>query len=322
MIASFGARSSSDRRPRFALGALLLVALALAPAPAHAAETPAEAEPRLSTEARADRLFRAGEKKFDSGDYAGACEDFSESLKLGPKLGALLNLALCHETIGKPVTAWHEFSHAAAWAAQNNQRERHEFATQHMRALEPKLPRVILQLPVDRAIDGLDLDGEPVPEQRWYLPLYVDPGEHHLGVTAPGKQRATVSFRVAEPPSEQVVYIPHLADEVSVEAPPAPRPRPATDTTRRALGFVGLGLGATGVITGATFGTLAITADARDPAVQDQATAATVAFVSGAAFAAIGGWLLWTSTTSAGPRTALTAAPNRGGAAFGLTTSF
>jgi hypothetical protein len=257
---------------------------------------PPRSEP-LSNEGRADQLFRAGEKKFDSGNYAGACADFSESLKLGPKLGTLLNLALCHETVGKPVTAWHEFSHAAAWAAQNNQRDRHDFAIQHARALEPKLPRVALQLPADHAISGLDLDGEPVPEHRWYLPLYLDPGEHRLGITAPGKQRTTVAFRVTASPGDQFVYVPRLPDEVP--PPPAQKPAcasPHVDATRRLLGLAGLGVGATGAIVGTTFGALAIAGDERDPGVRDHATVATVAFITGAAFAAIGGWFLWTST--------------------------
>ncbi len=328
MIRPLGAMTSPRRR---ACVSCIASALALAPASALAAP-PTSAQPavpappaasahvgpaELSTEARADKLFRSGEQKFDSGDHAGACDDFSESLKLGPKLGTLLNLALCHETIGKPVTAWHEFSHAAAWAAQNGQRERHEFAAEHVRALEPKLPRVVLQLPADRAISGLDLDGEPVPEPRWYLPLYLDPGEHRLGVTAPGKQRATVAFRVTASPHDQLVYVPPLADEhVAPNAPPAP------DTTQRTLGLVGLGVGAAGFVTGAVFGALAIAADERDPAVHDRATIATAAFVAGAAFAAVGGWLLWTSPRGAGPAAKVTATPARDGAALRLTASF
>ena len=271
---------------------------------------------QLSNEARAEQLFHSGEKKFDNGDYAGACSDFSESLKLGPKLGALLNLALCHETVGKPVTAWHEFSHAAVWAAQNNQRERHDFATQHVRALEPKLPRVVLQLPADRAIDGLDLDGEPVPETRWYLPLYLDPGEHRLAVTAPGKQRTTVAFRVTSSPSDQLVYVPKLDD-----ATRAKTPTPRTDTSRRLLGLAGLGIGIAGAALGTTFGVLAATEDEGAPAVKDHATVATVSFASGAVFAAVGGWLFWTSTRGA-TGTALTATPRREGAAISLTTTF
>jgi tetratricopeptide (TPR) repeat protein len=244
----------------------------------------------LSNEARAEKYFRSGEQKFDSGDYAGACEDFSESLKLGPKLGTLLNLALCHETIGKLVTAWHEFTHAAAWAAQNNQRDRHEYATQHIRALEPKLPRIVLQLPATRPIESIDLDGEPVPEHRWYLPLYLDPGEHHLAVSAPGKRRTTVAFRVVSSPTDQLVMVPPLADDIS-----ALNPTTAVDPTRRTLGLTGLGLGALGFIAGTTFGVLALGAESHD-AVQDAATLSTASFVTGAAFAVLGGWLLWTST--------------------------
>lgn len=285
---------------------------------AEAAEPSSARAAYASNEGRADQLFRSGEKKFDAGDYPGACSDFSESLKLGPKLGTLLNLALCHETVGRPVTAWHEFSHGAAWAAQNNQRERYEFALQHVKALEPKLPRVVLQLPAERAISGLDLDGEPLAEQHWYLPLYLDPGEHRLAITAPGKARASVAFRVTASPSDQLVYVPPLADETNVTPmPEAPQPQP--DTTRRALGLVGLGIGVVGVVVGTTFGVLAATADARDPVVKDRATIATIGFVSGAVFAAAGGWLLW---TSAARRTAVVAAPRTGGGSVSLTTSF
>jgi hypothetical protein len=306
------------------------IALTLFSAVAQAGPPASRPGPQLSNEARADHLFHSGEKKFDSGDYAGACNDFAESLKLGPKLGTLLNLGLCHETIGKPVTAWHELSHAAAWAAQNGQRDRWEFATQHIRALEPKLPRVVLQLPTDRPISGIDLDGEPVPEQRWYLPLYLDPGEHHLAVMAPGKRRTTVGFRVTASPSDQLVYIPRLDDEKV--APPAPEPM--ADPTRRTLGLVGLGLGAAGVLVGGTFGVLAIAADERDPVVKNHATVATVAFVAGAAFGAAGGWLLWTSAperarsgtavpgTKPARSTTLRAAPRHDGATLSLTATF
>ncbi len=312
MTSSIGARPRRTRkRSPVPAGVLLLGALL----PSRAlAEPPAPV--LLSTEGRADQLFHSGEKKFDSGDYAGACADFSESLKLGPKLGTLLNLALCHETIGKPVTAWHEFAHAAAWAAQNNQRDRYEFATQHVRALEPKLPRVVLQLPADRAIEAIDIDGEPVPEPRWYMPLYLDPGEHRVAVRAPGKERTTIAFRVTSSPSDQLVYIPRLAD-----AEPA-SPGPTVDSTRRLLGLVGLGIGVTGAIVGTTFGVLAMTADERDPVVRDRATVATAAFLGGAAFGAAGGWLLWTSTRNSDRGAAVRAMPRHDGIGVSLTTSF
>jgi hypothetical protein len=189
------------RRIRIILGA---VPFLLAASSAFADET---------NEQKAERLFRSGEKKFDAANYAEACADFSASRKLAPKLGTLRNVALCHETTGKPATARHEYHHAAAWAAQNGQRDRREYALRHLASLEPKLPRVGLQLPPLTAIADLDLDGEPLPEQRWYLPLFLDPGEHVVAVSAPGKQRTTVRFRVMDTPSEQLFVIPSPLDD-------------------------------------------------------------------------------------------------------------
>lgn len=174
-----------------------------------------------TNEQKAERLFRSGEKKFDAGNHAEGCADFIASLKLAPKLGTLLNVALCHETTGKPATAWREFHHAMAWATQNGQKDRRDFALKHLAALEAKLPRVGLQLPPLTTIGSLDLDGEPIPEQSWYLPLYVDPGEHTIAVSAPGKQRTTVRFRVVDSPTEQLVVIPSLPDDPNAGKSPA-----------------------------------------------------------------------------------------------------
>lgn len=269
----------------------------------------------LSNEMRAEYLFRQGEKKFDSGQYHEACNDFAESLRLGPKLGTLLNLALCHETVGKPATAWSEYHHGAAWAAQNGQKDRHDFAQQHALALESKLPRVLLQLPADRAIGSVEVDGEPLPDSRWYLPVFLDPGEHAVTITAPGKQRASVKFRVISSPTEQLVSVPALADEVLPPPPPArPGPAPAADpdAKRRLAGLVTMGAGAASLLVGVTFAVLAIdkrgdigercsghlcTAEGaevyRDA--QHRATVATVATVLGVAAGGVGAWLYFTS---------------------------
>lgn len=259
-----------------------------------------------SNEMRAEQLFRAGEKKFDAGKHAEACVDFAASLKLAPKLGTLLNVALCHETTGKLATAWAEFHHAAAWAAQNNQKDRREFAMRHILEIEPRLPRVGLQLPVTSAISNIDLDGEPLPEQRWYLPLYLDPGEHSIAVTAPGKKRTTVSFRVVDSPTEQLVVVPALADDTKTK-PAATEPRPKAEPPM--AGLVLVAVGAVGVLTGATFGVIAITGD--DVDAKGPATVSTIAFSAGAVALAAGGWILLTDRPS-GPRVS----------AAGFATSF
>jgi hypothetical protein len=270
---------------RAAASLVVTVAAILRGAPAAA-----QPGPQLSNDGRADMLFHSGEKKFDGGDYEGACHDFSESLKLGPKLGTLLNLALCNETTGRLVTAWNEFSHAAAWAAQNGQRERLEFAREHVRMLEPKLPRILLQLPAERPIATIDLDGDPVPEYQWYLPLYLDPGEHRLAIAAPGKKRATVAFRVTTSATDQLVMVPRLQDDHAALAPTT-----TIDPPRHTAALVGLGLGAAGLVVGGIFGARAMTGDTREE-VKEDATISGVAFLAGAVFAVTGAYLLWTST--------------------------
>jgi tetratricopeptide (TPR) repeat protein len=269
------------------------VTLVLAALTASSAEAYADAP--MTKEMRAEQLFRAGEKSYDSGRYAEACSNFEESLKLGPKLGTLLNLALCHETVGKVATAWSEFQYGAAWAAQNNQRDRREFAVAHILSLEPRLPRVSLQLPAATTIATLDVDGDPLPEPRWYLPLYLDPGEHHVVVTSPGKKRSDVSFRVIASPNEQIVTIASLED-AGPAAPAAPSPEADPHAARRKTGYVLLGVGGAAFVTGAAFGVLAIAAD--DPDVKPKATIATLAFVAAGAAAAGGVWLVLSSRAS------------------------
>ena len=304
---------------------------------AHAQGAPAG----MSNEMRAEYLFRSGEKKFDSGKYAEACADFTESLRLGPKLGTLLNLALCHETVGKTATAWSEFHHGAAWAAQNGQKDRHDFAAQHAAALETRLPRVLLQLPTERALESVDVDGEPLPDSRWWLPVFLDPGEHSVTISAPGKQRSTAKFRVTDSPTEQLVNVPSLTDEVArpVHPPRAPDGPADPDRLRRLSGIVLMAASGVGLAVGVTFGVLA--ASKRDEIgtlcsgnlctaegaelyrdAQSRATIATVSTLVGVGAGAVGGLLFFTSRPAARAGGRVGLVPRPGGAELGVGGTF
>ena len=272
----------------------------------------AHADAPMSNEMKAEQLFRAGEKNYDSGKYAEACTNFQDSLKLGPKLGTLLNLALCHETVGKLATAWSEFHYGAAWAAQNNQRDRREFAVAHILSLETRLPRVSLQLPAATAIATIDIDGEPLAEQRWYLPLYLDPGEHVVAVTAPGKKRSNVSFRVVASPNEQLVVIPALADDDGLGPPPpsAKGAPPDPNKGKRTTGYVLLGVSGFAFLGG--LGLAAVALSSNDADVKGPATASTIAFAASGLAAGAGLYLV----LSSGPAGRVGVAPRPGGLGF------
>ncbi len=223
------------------------------------------ADAATADEVKAEALFRDGMQKFDTGQVAGACAAFTESLRLDPKLGTLLNLALCHEKQGKLATAWLEYNTGAAWATQNAQKERREFANGHALTLEGQLSRILLQLPPARELSSVEIDGEPLPEPRWYLPLYLDPGEHAIAVSAPGKQRRTVKVVVPREPSAQLIPIPTLLDApLPTDAGP-PKTRtagggsaPEAGGTQRTVGLVVGGAGIAGLTAGAIFGILTI----------------------------------------------------------------
>src|SRR4051812_13667011 len=57
----------------------------------------------------AEELFRQGKAEMAKGSYERACPMFAESYKQDPAMGTLLNLALCHEAIGRIATAWGEW---------------------------------------------------------------------------------------------------------------------------------------------------------------------------------------------------------------------
>jgi hypothetical protein len=212
---------------------------------------------------------------------------------------------------------------------------------QHALALETKLPRVLLQLPSDRALESVDVDGEPLPDSRWYLPIFLDPGEHSVTISAPGKQRSAVKFRVSDSPTEQLVNVPSLSDEVAGPAP-APPPPPAgppdPDRVRRLTGIALAAVGGAGLAIGLTFGLLAV--EKRDEIgarcsgnvcsaegaelyrdAQSRATVATVSTIIGVGAGAVGGYLFFTSRP-ARPAARVGVVPRAGGAELGLGGTF
>lgn len=192
------------------LASLLLAAPAVAQTKATAAEV----------------LFREAIEAIDHGNVKIACAKFEESQKLDPAIGTLMNLAACHEREGKTATAWTEYAQAASQAASSGQKEREKLARTRVLALEKQVRRVVVTAPTRPARGmAVKLDGDVFTTFGSAVPL--DPGEHVLEASAPGKKPWRTTVRVASTAGTDTQAIPDLAD-----APPDPVPPPTPVAVR------------------------------------------------------------------------------------------
>jgi hypothetical protein len=177
---------------------------------------------RADDTASAEAAFQEARRLSREGRHAEACPRFEASYRAAPALGALLNLADCHERIGRTATAWAEFREAAELARRRVD-SRESFALERAAALESRLVRLRIALSsppppglvVRRGPSDLTtLLGSAIP---------VDPGEHVIEASAPGHVTWTAAIEVRGEGRTVDVAVPAL-----VAAPPGPVPPGAT----------------------------------------------------------------------------------------------
>jgi hypothetical protein len=265
----------------------------------------------------AEALFDQARQLMTAGRYAEACPKLEASQRLDPGVGTLLNLGDCLERIGRTASAWVRFREAAAAAVSGGQAEREEIARQRAAAIEFKLCRLALRVGDATNVPGLTLERDHAPFDRvlWNEAMPVDPGDHELRATAPGKEPWTSQAHLDGATcagATETVEVPPLKD---TPPPPPLAPVPPPRVTRwglqRQVGLVSAGLGA--LLLGAGVG-LTIDAAVTYSNAKGQCTApgggcplgaqqsgadagraadfATAAFVVGGA-ALVGGGLLW-----------------------------
>jgi hypothetical protein len=243
---------------------LLVIALAMA--------LPRVAE--AQNKAAADAAFREGKRLLADGDTAAACARFEGSLKLMDQLGVRLNLADCYERLGKLSAAYGEFR-AAEVAARRAGDRRVAFARDRIAALAKRMPHLIVTLLRGADLPGLKIarDGDPVDGGLVDTPLPIDPGEHTVTVSAPGRRSWSKTFEAREG-AHHTIEVPVLEpeagesteSEAGEEAPPGRAGDPAGDlvdeepSPGRTRRIVGIGIGVVGLAslgTGVAFGALA-----------------------------------------------------------------
>jgi hypothetical protein len=237
----------------FALVPCLMLALV--------ARVRAEADP-------AAQLFDDARALMEHGEYAPACPKLEESQRLDPQLGTQLHLGHCYEKLGKPMDAYRVFQAAAELAALRSE-PREKLARERMMSLVPEL--ALLEVRPTQAPElTVSLDGAPVARARWNRPFPVEPGDHVLAASAPGREPWEHKFSIAVP-ARLGINIPALepraettviADEAQPADVPAIQPAAVSDKAssgpplQLVAGYVAVGAGVVGLTLGAVFGVL------------------------------------------------------------------
>lgn len=202
--------------------------------------------------ATAEALFRQGRRAMEAKDYNEACPRFSESQKLDPAAGTLMNLATCEEKLGKLASAWQHWKEAIDALPPKD--DRIGFARSRVEELEKKLPRLQVKLSSGRdkgaKVFRDEIEIGPAGEG---VPLPVDPGPHAITVRMPGHFAKTVTVTVEVGEQSQVDVHPGALAPVAAAGAGA-KSQPAT------LGWVLGGVGIAGVATAVVSGLLILNA--------------------------------------------------------------
>jgi len=326
------------RRARYASAALLCLSIAQT---ARAQQPPRDP-------AAAESLFRSAREAVGRGDYATACPQFAESQRLDPAPGTLMNLADCEEHMGKLASAWEHFLRAKEQLRPGD--DRIPYAEQHVAALEPRLPHLVVKLKAGAPAGTKVLrDQVTMGAASLGVRIAVDPGAHTLAVVAPERvpSKQEITLREGEtreielePGAPERAQWPTVTESKPQGQPEAPAP-PADDGGRRTMALVIGGIGVAGLAAGAVTGLMAFSAAGTYKDNCNQTTGAcqsatgvdaassgktlstisTVSFLVGAAGVGAGAYL-WLTSGSNAPRAAVGVAPLPGGGSFGVVGRF
>jgi len=219
------------------------------------AQTPPPAPQGSATDARAlaETLFFTARGMMEAGRYAEACGKLTESYRLDPAAGTLLNLAVCNQKIGKIASAWGEFRDAQAEARRMNRPDREKLATDGIAAIEPELPFLAIDVPpLVRVIRGIEIlrNGVPLQSAAWDTELPVDPGDVEVIERAPGYKPRMLHVTVAAKQHATLAAVP-------LDLAPIDRPPVSFWTGKRTTGLILVLAGVAAAGGGSAFGILA-----------------------------------------------------------------
>ena len=215
-----------------------------------------------SADPSALELFKQGRALAKQGKHAEACEKFKQSQELDPQLGTLFNIAQCEEKSGKLASALEAYREVVA---KDTNAERKALAAEYQSKLEPRVPKIVVQIEKPPASLVVTIDGstgaKPIEAN---MPSPVDLGDYTVVARADGYRELSTKIHVTQEGETTTVPISlalvHDQDNVvvskNVPVQPPPQPEPE-HSHRKRYAVITMGVGGAAIATGIVFGVIA-----------------------------------------------------------------
>jgi tetratricopeptide (TPR) repeat protein len=168
--------------------------------------------------AQAEVLYTEGQQLMRANKYAEACQRLTASFKLDPQPNTQLVQGTCFTKLGKTASAYNAFIDAASALPRGGDAQK--YAADQAKALEAQLLKVKVQMqPVIPPGVAIRFDDETKTRDKDFVDLDIalDPGEHDLYVTAPGKHDYTKHFNLGDKETAVHVLIVNMTDKTQAE---------------------------------------------------------------------------------------------------------
>ncbi len=213
-------------------------------------------------------LFTQGKQLMNAGDYAEARVRLKESARLDPKVGTLASLAVCEERLGHLADAHARWQQARTLATATND-PRRPLTESELARIDRVVPKLTINVRGPSA-SGLIIKADDLEVGPGVLgtALPVNPGDHTVSATAPGKRPWSTQVHTDADGKTIVVDVGPLEDApasgddgattshaFSVSpTEPLPLQTPSGWRAQRTVGIVVTGVGAAGLVLGGVSG--------------------------------------------------------------------
>jgi hypothetical protein len=212
--------------------------------------------------AQAEVLFKEGKELMGANKFAEACQRLAASYKLDPQPNTQLLQGLCYTKLGKTASAYNAFIDASSALPKGSGPQ--QYATDQAKALETQLLKVRVKFQPtipQRVAMRFDDDAKTRDKDFADIDIALDPGEHDLFVTAPGKHDYTKHFKLDTSSSPHDLIV-NMTDKTKEELDKEHNQgggqiiveKPETSwSTVKTLGLISMIVGGVGLVVGGIF---------------------------------------------------------------------